>query len=56
MESDRLYYARRSAEQRRAAEQARDQECRRRHLELARLLGRRSDPPRSRTRAAAPGD
>jgi hypothetical protein len=45
MESDRLYYARRAAEQRRAAEAARDADTRRRHLELARLLNNRSDRP-----------
>jgi len=43
MENDRSYYERRAAEQKRAAERARDEETRRRHLELAKLLGRRAE-------------
>jgi hypothetical protein len=42
MENDRSYYERRAEEQKRAAERARDEETRRRHLELAKLLGQRA--------------
>jgi hypothetical protein len=41
MESDRSYFARRAAEQRRAAEDAGSEEARRRHLQLADLLAAR---------------
>ena len=39
MESDSVYYRRRASEQLQAAALARDAELRRRHLELAELLG-----------------
>jgi len=42
MEDDRTYFARRAAEQRRVAARARDQDSRRRHLELAALLAARA--------------
>lgn len=38
MTEDRIYYARRAAEQRDAAAQAHSEDARRRHLELADLL------------------
>lgn len=41
MTEDRIYYARRAAEQRDAAAQADDEDVRRRHLELAELLSAR---------------
>jgi hypothetical protein len=41
METDRAYYARRAADERRAAERAADADIRRRHLELATLLSAR---------------
>src|SRR4051812_38921610 len=56
MESDKVYFSRRAGEQRRAAALTGDADLRRRHLELADLLSRRSDPRRSRTSADAPGD
>jgi len=43
MENDRTYYERRAEDEKRAAASARDAEARRRHLELAKLLGRRAD-------------
>lgn len=42
MENDRIYYERRAEDEKRAAERARDEEARRRHLELAKLLGERA--------------
>ena len=41
MESDRAYYARRAADERRAAARAADADTRHRHLELAMLLSAR---------------
>lgn len=41
MESDRSYYARRAADEKRAALRAADADTRRRHLELAALLSAR---------------
>ena len=43
MDDDRLYYARRAAEQRDAAARADSEDVRRRHIELANLLARTAD-------------
>jgi hypothetical protein len=43
MTNDRIYYARRAAEERDAAARARTDEARRRHLELADLLSARHE-------------
>jgi len=48
MESDRAYYARRAADERRAAERAADADIKRRHLELALLLSSREGNERGR--------
>lgn len=56
MEDDRTYYARRAADERRAAEQAVDGIARSRHLELEKLLTLLSVRRESRTSAAAAGD
>ena len=47
METDRVYYARRASEERRAALRSGDADARRRHLELADLLSRRMGRPAS---------
>lgn len=43
MTNDRIYYARRAAEERDAAARARTDDARRRHLELAELLAARHE-------------
>lgn len=43
MDDDRLYYARRAAEQRDAAARADSEDVRRRHLELADLLAQTAE-------------
>lgn len=49
MSEDRIYYARRAAEQRDAAAQAHDDEVRRRHLELTELLSAKVEPAQQAT-------
>jgi len=52
MESDRDYFERRAAEQRKAAAEAQSEEVRRVHLKLARMLGElidRGEARRSRS-------
>jgi len=56
MEDDLTYYARRAADERRAAELAADEIARSRHLELERLLTLLSVRQESRTSAAGDGD
>ena len=45
MEDERLYYTRRAQEERRAAQSARSEAARLRHLELAALLIAMAPPP-----------